>query len=195
MGKKKKVNLDNFKTLRVNTNQSERICQGDIFRNIEFIEYIHEEEGDIEISKIKFPFVVVLTQDCDLSQDFSIDSDKNGDKKLISVLVAPLYNFDKFKLGEHLKKIGLTMQNFQNDSQTKLNTLLNNDSPRYHFFKFPEEIELVNSVVDFKHYFSINVKKLAGLKESNFVCRLSELYREDLSCRFSNFLSRIGLPD
>ena len=67
--------------------------------------------------------------------------------------------------------------------------------PRYHYLEFPENIELVPSVIDFKHYFSIHVKYLQKLKRHNFVCTVSELFREDISIRFSSFLSRIGLPD
>lgn len=44
-----------------------RIFQGDIYKDVEFIEYAIEKSGVIEISKIVFPFVVVLTQDCDLN--------------------------------------------------------------------------------------------------------------------------------
>ena len=33
----------------------ERVCQGDIISNVEFIEYAVEKNGQIEISKIKFP--------------------------------------------------------------------------------------------------------------------------------------------
>ena len=71
-----------------------RICQGDIYKDVEFIEYAIEKAGVIEISKIVFPFVVVLTQDCDLNQDYKVrrKETSNHDKKLISVNVAPLYN-------------------------------------------------------------------------------------------------------
>ena len=49
-----------------------RISQGDIYKDVEFIEYAIEKEGVIQISKIVFPFVVVLTQDCDLKQDYRV---------------------------------------------------------------------------------------------------------------------------
>ncbi len=50
----------------------ERVSQGDIIRDVEYIESAKiDKEGIVEISKIIFPFVVVLTQDCDLEQDFN----------------------------------------------------------------------------------------------------------------------------
>ncbi len=53
-----------MKSIRVS--KKSRIFQGDIYKDVEFIEYAIEKDGVIEISKITFPFVVVLTQDCDL---------------------------------------------------------------------------------------------------------------------------------
>ena len=174
-----------------------RVCQGDIFKDIEFIEYIVEEEGNISISKIIFPLVIVLTQDCDLEQDYRYRSSKdikNQDKWLLSVLVAPLYNLEHVFRGEHLSELDMTMQLIDKKS-THARFLVTNQLPRYHFLEFPENIKIVPSVIDFKHYFSANVKYLHSLKKTNFVCSVKSLYREDISQRFSSFLARIGLPE
>ena len=91
-----------------------RISQGDIYKDVEFIEYAIEKAGVIEISKIVFPFVVVLTQDCDLNQEYTVRWVKkeasNHDKKIISVIVAPLYNVEHVYNGEHLSELGMTME-------------------------------------------------------------------------------------
>ena len=55
--------------VRVKTKRLGRISQGDVFRDVECIEYVVEKRGVLEVSKIVFPLVVVLTQDCDLEQD------------------------------------------------------------------------------------------------------------------------------
>jgi hypothetical protein len=55
------------------------------------IEHVLEKDGVIEVSKVVFPLVVVLTQDCDLAQDFTFRRASTQDKWLLSVLVAPLY--------------------------------------------------------------------------------------------------------
>ena len=57
-----------------------------------------------------------------------------------------------------------------------------------------KHINVVPSVIDFKHYFSVNVKYLQKVKRKQFVCMVGDLYREDISQRFASFLSRIGLP-
>ncbi len=76
--------------IKVNQESNERICQGDIFKDIEYIEYAVEKEGTIEISNINFPLVMVLTQDCDLAQDYTFHKEKKEtqDKYLLSLLVA-----------------------------------------------------------------------------------------------------------
>jgi hypothetical protein len=81
-----------------------------------------------------------------------------------------------------------------NIKKTPGQTLIQNERPRYHYINFPVDVPLVASVADFKHYFSVHVTYLEGVRKTNFVCRLSDLYREDVSQRFAAYLARIGLP-
>jgi hypothetical protein len=175
-----------------------RISQGDIYKDVEFIEYAIEKAGVIEISKIVFPFVLVLTQDCDLNQDYTVRWAKkdtsNHDKKLISVIVAPLYNVEHVYNGDHLSELGMNMAKI-NQGATPGKTLRQNQTPRYHYLEFPANIPIVSSVIDFKHYFTVNVEYLKKHKKANFICQIGPLYREDVSQRFSSYLSRIGLPE
>jgi len=187
--------------IEVDTVRKERIYQGDIFKDIEYIEQTIEKEGIIEISKIIFPLVIVLTQDCDLEQDFFNRRDtesKNQDKHLFSAIVAPLYNAEDFLNGNHLSELNLKMQLIKKKKQGKDTThyrfLKINEIPRYHYLEFKPDIPIVNSVIDFKHYFTIHIETLMKIKNEKFVCKVCELYREDISHRFANFLSRIGLP-
>lgn len=175
------------------THIKERVCQGDIISEVEFIEYAIEKDGQVEISKIIFPYVYVLTQDCDLEQEFNNRQQITNDKHLISVIVAPLYNIEHVYDGSHLSDIKLQMQIIKKNS-TDSRILIQNNNPRYHHLEFSDEIPIVNSVIDFKHYFTINNKLLFDLKKNNFICKVSELFRENISHRFSFFLSRIGLP-
>mgnify|MGYP006967022850 CR=1 FL=1 len=184
--------------VKVKIGKQSRIHQGDIIRNVEYLENISEKSGNLEITKINFPLVIVLTQDCDLAQDFKFrfgeNNGSNHDKFLFSVLVAPLYNADHFFSGTHLELLNQSMQEI-NRKKSPGEFILKNDNPRYHYLDFPEEIPIVPSVIDFKHYFSVNVHYLKNKKKNDFICKVSELYREQITLRFSNFLSRIGLPD
>jgi len=174
----------------------DRVSQGDVYKDVEYIESVNEDAGIVTISKIQFPYVLVLTQDCELSQDhmFRTTSKNTQDKKLISVLVAPLYNAEHVFMGEHLQELGMTMQKIDRKS-SRADSIRQNSTPRYHFLEFPAQVPIVPSIMDFKHYFSVPVECLLAIQPINFICRVSELYREDISQRFASFLSRIGLPD
>lgn len=184
--------------IKVRTQRLSRLAQGDILRDVEYIEYATEESGNIEVSKIVFPLIIVLTQDCDLAQDddfrWSEEAKPNQDKWLMSVLVAPLYNQEHILSGEHLTELNMKMGPINTRGKTAVNNLMNNETPRYHHINFPETVPVPPSVIDFKHYFAVNVAHLKKLKEKNYVCQVSDLYREDISHRFTSFLARIGLP-
>lgn len=172
-----------------------RICQGDIFKDVEYVEYAVEKSGIIEISKIIFPLVIVLTQDCDLKQDFTNRAEAAGetqDKHLLSVIVAPLYNAEHVYNGEHLSYLSLKMQDISKGSKTYIKLLKKNQLPRYHYLEFEDSI--TSSIIDFKHYFAVNVELLLKSKSENFIFNVPSLAREQISQRFANFLSRIGLP-
>ena len=91
------------------------ILQGDIFRMIPYFESVKLNDAVVDIDIITFPYVIVLTQVCDLTQeDAEIQkvavATKNTpliyDKKLISILVAPMYNYAQFSIGEHTSDLG-----------------------------------------------------------------------------------------
>ncbi len=177
---------------------TESLHQGDILSNVEYIESVIEDNGKIKISKICFPLVIVLTQECDLTWDYEarMDERKNEDKYLLSVIVAPLYNYEHFIDGKHLEELGQNMTPIsRNVNKTPNKNLRHNETPRYHYLEFGEDIPIVNSVIDFKHYFTVNVEKLREHKKDSYVCTVGDLFRERISQRFANYLSRIGLPD
>lgn len=180
---------------------SKIVNQCDIFKNVEFIEYVKEVENVIEVSKIVFPYVIVLTQACDLQQDYnarkkiSESQTGNQDKFLISVIVAPIYNFEDFRTGTQLEQLGYKMQDQGRRTKSKCSNIMKNEDKRYHYLNFDDTVEMVESVIDFKHYFSVTVNYLNDIYEDSYICSIDSLYRELISQRFSNFLSRIGLPD
>lgn len=188
---------------KTKVDKSASIQQCDIFRDVEFIEYAQEFDETIEISKIVFPYVIVLTQACDLQQDFKnrvrLENDNEGnnnhDKLLFSSIVAPIYNYDEFLEGKHLSQLGLSMSNIGKKDRSPSKNIMMNENKRYHYLKFSEDVKIVESVIDFKHYFTVNQNYLNKLFQNNYVCSVESVYREFILQRFSNFLSRIGLPD
>ncbi len=71
-----------------------------------------------------------------------------------------------------------------------------NENPRYHCLPLSKTgKELPDVVADFKHYFSVGADYLTHLKSQALVASLNDLYREDLTQRFTAYLARIGLPN
>lgn len=184
--------------IKTKIGKQSRIHQGDIIKDVDYIESVCEKSGNIEINKIRFPLVIILTQDCDLAQDYKFrygnGKNNNHDKFMVSVLVAPIYNADHLFEGKHLELLNQSMQAISKN-RTPGKFIKNNENPRYHYLEFSDAIPIVPSIIDFKHYFSVNVDYLKQKKKKDFVCKVSELYRELITQRFSNFLARIGLPD
>lgn len=179
----------------------EQIHQGDIFRAVDYIEHADIIDGHIDISLIRYPYVVVLSQECDLRQDYSqrsahSEQPLNGDKLIRSVIVAPLYNFEHFREGSHYSNLGYKMTDeYRSPAKTPARILMQNNNPRYHYLEFDESIPIVKSIIDFKHFFTVDISTLYSLKKANYICSIDVPYRERISQRFANFLSRIGLPD
>ena len=179
--------------------EDRRIHQCDIFRNVPFYESYSEKDGGFELSVLEFPFAIVLTQECDLEQNVKerttcSDADatiKKYDKFLVSLLCAPLYNAEHLFSGDHLSVLNISAERKSSDQKSYIKS---NREPRYHYIEFNGGIEIVPSVIDFKHYFSLSLLYL----ESNMkkrICSIKPIFRELISQRFSNYLSRIGLPE
>jgi hypothetical protein len=176
-----------------------RIHQCDIFRNVPFYESYSEKNGLFELSVLEFPFAIILTQECDLEQNSKeraayIQKDVSiikHDKFLVSLLCAPLYNAEHLFSGEHLSLLNISSEKKNSDHRNYIKT---NREPRYHFIEFEDSSELVPSIIDFKHYFSLSLQYLEN-NMHNRLCSIRPIYREAISQRFSNYLSRIGLPE
>ncbi len=171
-----------------------RINQCDIFHDIDIVEKIEEESKGIKITYIHFPLVICLNQDCDLNSD-NRDKQKdnsNKDCRLLHLIIAPLFNFDEFKQGEHWGDIFQTGIKY-NPNKTDGKKVMNNEDPRFHYLHFEDNFILPDMVVDFKHFYTISTDYMYE-NLSKRVCSLSELYREKISQRFAYYFSRIALP-
>ncbi len=174
-----------------------RLQQGDIFLDITLFEGIQEEGRGVEVQERLFPYIIVLSQDCDLEQDFQSRANPSSgkhDKYLQSVLLCPGYQSERFKLGTHLESLSLTMETWGRDDMKKIRQNMN-----YRFHRLQAatpELQIPELVLDFKH--CITAPRAVAYRPSfraNYLGTVAELYREDLSGRFAHFLSRIALPE
>lgn len=181
-----------------------RLSQGDIYRNVTIV----EGEYPDKLVQTSFAYSVLLSQDCDLEQDWNATLElmkltgshieerrKLEDKILRHLIFAPCYVLEAFREGTHIE--GRHMQTWT-AKQVK-RQIKENKHIRYHFLPSELGLQEQNLVVDFKHYFSIQrdqFYELAKMRdEFAYVCSVALLYREALSKRFGDYLSRIGFPN
>jgi len=71
-----------------------------------------------------------------------------------------------------------------------------NNVYRYHYLGNAEEQQVPELILDFKHYFTIprDIAYRPDFKKC-YLATMDDLFREHLSQRFANYLSRIGLPE
>jgi len=170
----------------------DRVHQGDILRDLRVVEVARDPMA--RASETKLPYTIVLTQDCDLEQDFLSRNDAtslNQDKYLRAILLCPAYASKEFREGQHLTKLGLKMEYW---NHTRFQLIQSQQNERFHFIEHQEDLGVQDLVVDFKHYFTVVRDELYEAYDGIYLATISELFRESLSQRFCYYLGRIGLP-
>ncbi|MBP6740962.1 MAG: hypothetical protein KA146_13270 [Leptospiraceae bacterium] len=174
--------------------ENKRFIQGDIFQKISVITI--NKNGDVEETTI--PYSIIVTQDCDLEQCSNNPPQIMQNSKfeqinqyLPNILIIPAFQADIFRAGEHWKPINIIQEKINSD---KFKLLKQNKIDRYHFLPNFESV-FPELILDFKVYFTIPFKEISEKYVGNYLITINELYRESLSQRFCNYLSRIGLPE
>ena len=175
---------------RYRKTKNSRFYQGDILKDLDFV--FGDAARKTEKDRVQLEYAVILSQDCDIEHDFKnrkigLDDDKN----LKSLLVCPAYPIDKFALGTQIKEWQMKVFNSR-----EMDKMMNNtEYKRYHYLPSLIEYSIPELVLDFKHFFTLPRDFLYKKRKQIYVASLNELFREELSQRFSNYLSRIGLPE
>jgi hypothetical protein len=172
--------------------KEKHVHQGDIYKEIDIL--IYNAEG--ELLEVTFPYVIVASQECDLSQDYDNRCDLNTekhDKYIPSIIVVAAYLKELFKKGDHLRDINQTMED-HNSARMKL--IEQNNNFRYQFLSGCSDYQIPELVVDFKHYYTISRDYFCSkfLDENHYLASLNSIYREHFSSRFGHYLCRIALP-
>ena len=171
--------------------QSEHISQCDVFQDIEIIENFEIKKSLITVKKISFPYIICLNQECDLETDYTTTNPEQCDKNMLHILIVPVFNFEQFLTGNHWGEI-FSINAKQKRKNTYIQKIMDNEIPRYHYLKFPE-IDMPELIIDFKHFFTINKEVLYNQIDKR-MCSIDVLFRERINQRYTNYLSRIGLP-
>ena len=181
-------------------NNTERILQGDILKDVDIPIF----NGELNI--IKSDYNVIISQDCDLNQDFNSKEKylshniKNGNDSSLnnkmspSILLCPAYPAELLRDGNHLSFLGISMTKISPPKKTPWKNIVKNETPRYHYLEESTEFNIPELVLDFKRHYSLSRDYLYSIYCECYYISLNELYREDLSNRFHHYHSRIGLP-
>lgn len=174
-----------------------RVHQGDIYTDVVLTIHAYVSGKELIIEERTLPYAVVLTQDCDLLQDYNNKINNAGnskhDKYLPTLLISPAYPAETFKEGKHLDNQDLIMHRYSTD---QFKQITQNNNARCHFLSSNINFNIPELVIDFKHYFTIKRDLFyTEIFQNKYLATVSELFRESLSQRFCNYLSRIGLPD
>ena len=146
------------------------------------------------VNLVTHPFAVIVSQDCDLEQDYKARNgldDVKADKILPSIL------FCEVNTAEDICSSG-GVTGSSNRSQFSINKL-----ERYQYLQKVDRSEdalhegLPELGIDFKRYFTIPAdevyKRIATTAKRR--CYMNPPYLEHLSSRFCYFQMRIALPD
>lgn len=180
------------------------ICQGDVFRDVRYI-YIDSEDNDgVEVVEFKFPMAIIISQACDVNSMGEMISDQSGraTKFMPSILMCPIYDVNVAKKTNHLNEAFTELEITKLDSQKdvlfnsgEFNLARNDWHYRYHALtvEIAGNNALENAMIDFKHYFTVPASYLMKIRK-NRLFHLEDLFAEQITLKFSTYLSRVAIP-
>lgn len=170
------------------------LSQGEILSDLTAVRAdpakVGEEETSVSALRFIYPYAIVLSQACDLEQDFNARKQQNNEKHLLSSVL-----FCRVALATELKGAVGGSDIWKRVRQNK--------DERYHCLeKIPSESDgrgqgIEDMGIDFKTYFTIATEEVYRLIELGRTHRRSVLttpYQLHISSRFAYFLSRVPLP-
>lgn len=181
--------------------ETDLLCQGDIFKDVKYSFVDHEDNEHVEIIEFTFPYAVIISQACDvISMSEMLENNRGKPTKFMpSILMCPIYDLTNVKTAEHVKEvfskldINIELENIYNKDDL---AVLNRDwHYRFHKLKLVHgvNIALDNALIDFKHHFSVPVKYLQNNRK-NRICKLDDLFCEQVTLKFSTYISRVAIP-
>jgi hypothetical protein len=147
----------------------------------------------VQVEYHDHPLVIVLSQDCDLEQDFK-KRNPGGISLLHNILLA-----DVFEAAALQQKLSAE----ENTNSSDWRKIKGNNTPRFQFLNSVLSGEDTSSTglpalaVDFRRYFSVRTDELyerLRLGQTKKRCRLQTPYAEHLAHRFYSYQARIPLP-
>lgn len=184
-----------------------RICQGDIYKDVQY-SYISEDNADsIEIIEYTFPLAIVISQACDVDFMSRILEARSGNvnKFMPSILMCPIYDRAEAKSMNHIdeafSELDIKKENGEKTPlfNSKEGEIIDKDwHYRFHALTVQdvssEKLFIENALIDFKHYFTVPATYLYKNRE-NRLYHLESLFAEQITLKYSTYLSRVAIPD
>ncbi|MDF5724187.1 MAG: hypothetical protein PUP91_27720 [Rhizonema sp. PD37] len=180
------------------SNETEAIRQGEILTGVIQLKPILGESSpnfeNVDLERKIHPYVIVVSQDCDLDWDYTARQTNSQPNKLLnSIILCEVYAAQEIRSN----KINPEM------NAQQWNLVKTNRHEQYHFFeKVPPECEVIQQglpelTVDFKKVFGIEAEflyKQLVIKISQRRTVLVSPYLEHFSYRYRCFHGRVALP-
>jgi hypothetical protein len=180
------------------TQPGDRLWQGEILENVVQIRPTVESIaanvlGQLEFAPVIHELVVVMSQDCDLDQDYARRAE-HREGTLPNIMLCDVYRAEVLR--------ALVRQRDQLGSQDWRKRIAQNQNERFHYLQRTEPAQdlqregLSALALDFKLYFTLPTDELyarlsQGIRRR---CILNTPYAEHLAHRFFKFQSRVALP-
>lgn len=150
------------------------------------------KEENLELpQEILVQYAVIISQACDIEQ--SIAAKKNDNNWLPNIIILPMYVLETFQTGSHLQEsYSILQRTFTGKEIEKLQQ--NHSELRYHFFQKDDKLIPYDTIIDFKHYYTIPKKLIIDQYPEKYIATINPLHKSLLTQRFCNYLSRIALP-
>ncbi len=183
------------------TSEDTVICQGDIFKNVKYCFIDSEDENGVDFIEYIFPYAIIISQACDVVAmgELLVSCQGKATKFMPSILMCPIYDEQTAKSTEHL----INVFEMENIDMQRDNLFFSDDIKvarndwHYRFHKLTlqqsEKVVLDNSLIDFKHYFTIPAKYLMNQRK-NRLCTMESLFTEQITLKFCTYLSRVAIP-
>ena len=178
------------------------VCQGDIYKDVHFNYIESEDDEGVNIIEYVFPYAIVVSQGCDVISMSKMECSKEGKatKFMPAILMCPIYDEQMARNTDHLDdafeelRIKKIPENLYTSNEKKI---VDKDwHYRFHALtiKYNQNNALEKSIIDFKQYFTVPISYLVRHREDRLF-RLDDLYAEQITLKFSNYLSRVAMPD
>jgi len=189
-------------SLAKKTLTTDSLNQGDIFRNVKYSYIGGETDEYVDIIEYDFPLAVIVSQACDVTFMSQMQSKKEGKptKFMPTILLCPIYNGDAVQVNKHLtdisNQIEIELKLEERFYTSKEREFAKNDLHyRFHRLdvKVADKYVIENGLVDFKHCFSVPTSYLLENRDKRLY-RLDSLFAEQVTLKFSAYLSRVAIP-